>query len=77
MLRCMSAVRTQIYLTQRQRQGIDQLARRSGRSLADIVRDALDDYLEHQVPDAGTALDATFGSLPDLEVPSRREWDRG
>lgn len=73
----MAALRAQVYLTREQRERIDEVAARSGRSLAEIVRLALDEYLEKAAPDADTALEATFGTVPSLEVPSRGEWDRG
>jgi hypothetical protein len=41
------------------------------------VREAVDLYLEQQRSDPGAALDATFGALPDLQVPPRDEWDDG
>jgi hypothetical protein len=44
--------------------------------MAEIIRRALDGYLDDQV-DAGAALPATFGSTPNLEIPSRVEWDCG
>lgn len=44
--------------------------------MASLIREAVDRYLE-ATPEAEEALDATFGSLPALEVPSRAEWDRG
>lgn len=77
MLCCMPATRTQVYLTQEQRERIDEVTARSGQSLAEIVRLALDEYLEERAPDPDAALAATFGTAPDLEVPSRDEWDRG
>jgi hypothetical protein len=73
----MAATRTQIYLTEEQRARLDALGRREGKPLAALVRDAVDEYLDHSAPDPGAALDATFGALPRLEVPSRDEWDRG
>ena len=73
----MAATRTQIYLTEAQRRRLDEVGRREGKSLAELIREAVDAYLSEQAPPAGTALDSTFGSLPDLEVPSRDEWDRG
>jgi len=74
----MSATRTQVYLTQQQRARIDALRKADGRTMAQIVREALDRYLEEEeTPDLQTVLDATFGSCPDFEVPSRDEWDRG
>ena len=74
-LRCMST-RTQIYLTDDQRRRIDELASAQGVTMAEIIRRAVDGYLDKQ-PDPSAALSATYGSVPDLEVPSRDEWDRG
>ncbi|HEV8241441.1 MAG TPA: CopG family transcriptional regulator [Thermoanaerobaculia bacterium] len=73
----MPATRTQVYLTPAQRERIDEMAASSGRSLAEIVRLALDEYLEDRAPNPDAVLKATFGALPGLEVPSRDEWDRG
>ncbi len=73
----MSAVRTQVYLTEEQRTRIDAVVAETGGTLAEVVRAALDEYLAHQVPDARSALDATFGVDPKIAVPSRSEWDRG
>ncbi|MDW5598049.1 ribbon-helix-helix domain-containing protein [Conexibacter stalactiti] len=72
----MAAVRTQIYLTTEQRERLDEVGRREGKPLAELVRAAVDDYLAHAAPDAQSALDATFGAVPDLVVPSRDEWNR-
>lgn len=71
------STRTQIYLTAEQRRRLDARIRREGQSLAHVVREALDAYLTEPVVDPGRALDETYGSLPDLEVPSRDEWSRG
>jgi metal-responsive CopG/Arc/MetJ family transcriptional regulator len=73
----MSATRTQIYLTPELRARVDDVMRREHKSLAQIVRDALDAYLAAQRPDPDAALAATFGSMPDLSVPQREEWERG
>lgn len=72
----MAATRTQIYLTAEQRERLDALGHREGKALAELVREAVDEYLGHTLPDPGGALDATFGALPRLDVPSRDEWDR-
>lgn len=72
----MPAVRTQIYLTAAQRARIDELRRSDGRSLAEVVRAALDVYLEAGAPPTDADFRASFGSSPRLEVPSRDEWDR-
>lgn len=73
----MSATRTQVYLTNEQRQRIDTLAEAKGITMAEVIRRALDAYLETQSPDPELALAATFGVAPDATVPSRDEWDRG
>lgn len=72
----MPATRTQIYLTEDQRRQLDARGRREQRTLAAMIREAVDEYLIEET-DAQAALDETFGSLPGLEVPSRDEWDRG
>jgi predicted transcriptional regulator len=70
------ATRTQIYLSTEQRRRLDELRRVEGRSLAELIREALDAYLEREPGNPSAALAATFGALPDLDVPSRDEWDR-
>ncbi len=72
----MASTRTQIYLTVEQREAIDALIRRDGKSLAMVVREALDEYLTPGDADVASALDASFGAIPELTVPSREEWDR-
>ncbi|MGB5760682.1 MAG: CopG family transcriptional regulator [Acidimicrobiales bacterium] len=73
----MSPTRTQVYLTEEQRQRIDALAEAEGVTMAEIIRRALDSYLEGETPDPELALATTFGAAPDATVPSRDEWDRG
>lgn len=73
----MSAVRTQVYLTEEQRARIDAVVAETGGTLAEVVRAALDEYLATHVPDATAALAATFGADPGVDVPPRAEWDRG
>ena len=70
------STRTQIYLTKEQRNKLDARARREDKTLAQLIREAVDRYLESEVGDPDEVLHATFGTLPDLEVPSRDEWDR-
>ena len=70
----MAATRTQVYLTAEQRARIEALRARDGRSLAEVVRAALDAYLDDAQPDAAASFDATFGAAPELETPSRDEW---
>jgi hypothetical protein len=72
----MVARRTQVYFTAEQRRLLDERCRREGRSLAEVVREALDAYLTPRAPDPEDALEASFGAVPNLKVPSRDEWDR-
>lgn len=73
----MAATRTQIYLTKEQRKRLDELSAQRGVTLAHLVREAVSAYLaDRRGQDIEAALDATFGTMPDLEVPSREEWDR-
>jgi len=68
------AHRTQVYLSDEQRARIDEVRRRDGKSLAAVVREALDAYLDRSHSDSAAALEATFGVAPDFAVPSRGEW---
>jgi hypothetical protein len=78
------ATRTQVYLTAEQRRGIDELRAHDGRSIAEVVRAALDEYLAAHGPAVEEArraemqrvFDETFGSMPDLKMPPRGESDR-
>ncbi len=72
----MVSTRTQIYLTVEQRTRLDALGAREGKGLAAMIREAVDRYLA-AVPDPALALSDTFGTLPELEVPPRGQWDRG
>lgn len=72
----MPSTRTQIYLTVDQRRRLDLRGRRTGAPMARMIREAVDVYLAEDRPDVQAALDESFGSLPDLEIPSREEWDR-
>lgn len=72
----MSSTRTQIYLTDDQRRRIDRVAAAKGLTMAEVVRRAVDEYLDAE-PNAELALAATFGAAPDADVPSRDDWQRG
>lgn len=73
----MPSIRTQIYLTDDQRRLLDTRGRRTGAPMARMIREAVDAYLTDARPNPDEALDETFGTLPDLELPTRDEWDRG
>jgi hypothetical protein len=72
----MSSIRTQVYLTDEQRARIDRAAAAEGVTMAEVIRRALDDYLDAE-PEAAAVLAATFGAAPDADVPSRDSWRRG
>ena len=73
----MASTRTQIYLTDDQRRRLDAKGRLTGAPLARMIREAVDVYLADDQPDPDETLNETFGTLPDLELPSRDEWERG
>ena len=74
----MSATRTQVYLTEQQRAGLDERARVERTTMAHVIRDAIDRYLAADLLDAEREelLAETFGARPDFGalVPSRDEW---
>ena len=80
----MPATRTQVYLTDEQRRQIEELRSRDGRSLAEVIRTALDEYLATHGPKAEEerraerqrVLEETFGIAPDFPYPNRDEEDR-
>lgn len=73
----MASVRTQIYLTVEQRARLEEIRRLQGTTLADLIRQAVDQFLTEKEPDPATALDSTFATMPELAVVDREEWDRG
>jgi hypothetical protein len=73
----MASTRTQIYLTDDQRRRLDARGRRTGAPMARLIREAVEAYLADEKVDTESALAETFGTLPDLEVPGRDEWERG
>lgn len=72
----MAATRTQIYLTTEQRRRLDERGQSNGLGLAEMIRAAVDAYLGQEA-DLRSALGATFGALPDLEVGGRDGWGNG
>lgn len=74
--------RTQIYLTDVQRRALQSIARRLGRTQSDLIRSALDTYIEWQTPAeriellrAGRGLWKGRGDLSELAAV-RSELDR-
>jgi len=71
--------RTQIYLDDDQDRRLAARARADGTTKSALIRAAIDQFLTRRSRRAHLQahLDATFGSLRGIEVPSRDEWDRG
>ena len=76
--------RTQIYLTEEQKAALDDIAKMRSMSMAEVVREAVSEYLERRTSEARFAvLDETFGAVPEWqEVDSvehvrslRSDWD--
>lgn len=63
-------------MTAEQRERIDEIRRADGLTLAEVVRRALDAYLDAE-RDPSSALAETFGSDSAAHAPSRDEWERG
>lgn len=72
----MAALRTQIYLSAAQRRELDLRSASEGVSLAELIRQAVDEYLESRPIGIDDAFASTFGSVPDAEAPPRSEWGR-
>jgi hypothetical protein len=76
-------VRTQIYLTEDERDGLDAVARTTGKRQSELIRDAVDRFLDtaqgqrrEAVLKEAAGLWRTRRDLPDF-VAARRSWDRG
>ena len=69
-----AALRTQIYLTAEQRQRLDALRQSREVSLAELIRVAVDDYLDREQLDRDAALELTFGAVPEAAAAGREEW---
>jgi predicted DNA-binding protein len=76
-------VRTQVYLTRKQKQGLERLAGSTGRRQSDMIRDAVDGYLaQHEPKDWREALESVRGmwadrdDLDELYADLRMDWDR-
>lgn len=76
-------VRTQIYLTEDERQALRSMAANTGRKQSELIREAIDQMIEKYQVDSrslkgprakGMWKDRT--DLPDFAA-IRREWDRG
>lgn len=71
--------RTQIYLEDDQDRRLQARAKNEGTTKSAVIRQAIDEFLRRRSrrDELRSHLDATLGSIPGIEVPSRDEWDRG
>jgi hypothetical protein len=76
-------VRTQIYLTEEERDGLKAIANSTGKKQSELIREAVDWFLDLRQGDRRTAvLNAAAGmwrSRSDLPgfAAARRSWERG
>ncbi len=75
-------VRTQIYLTEKERSALQEMADETGKTQSELIRSAVDDFIEQQyVRDRSAFLQQARGiwkdreDLPDFRA-LRREFDR-
>ena len=75
-------VRTQIYLTERQRDELAALAKSAGKKQSELIREAIDQLLDGSIQQARRdALESVAGmwkdrvDLPDFSA-MRKSWDR-
>ena len=75
-------VRTQIYLTEKERAGLKELSRETGKKQSELIRDAIDSFLEKsKLARREAVLERTAGMWKDRnDLPNfeelRDEWDR-
>jgi putative heme iron utilization protein len=76
-------VRTQIYLTEEERDGLEAVAKSTNKKQSEIIREAVDRFLDLTKGNRRKAiLDEAAGmwrnrrDLPDFAA-TRRSWDRG
>ena len=54
--------RTQVYLTEFEKKGLKEIALRQGKSVAAILREAVDQFLNKNLAKSKNSLDGIFGS---------------
>lgn len=60
--------RTQVYLTEEQKAALDDIAKMRSVSMAEVVREAVSEYLERKTSENRLAvLDETFGAVPEWQ----------
>ena len=76
-------VRTQIYLTEDERKGLDSVSKATGKKQSELIREAVDRFLDlaeggrrDAVLREAAGLWRSRRDLPDLAA-TRQSWDRG
>ncbi|MFC1451789.1 ribbon-helix-helix protein, CopG family [Verrucomicrobiota bacterium] len=76
-------IRTQIYLTDDERKGLEAVAKSTGKKQSELIREAVDRLLDlangerrQTVLSRAAGMWRTRGDLPDFGA-ARRSWDRG
>ncbi len=76
-------VRTQIYLTEQERSGLERAAIDTGKKQAELIREAVDRFLEEissewrtNILKEAAGLWGDRDDLPNFET-ERKSWDRG
>lgn len=64
--------KTTLYLSAEQQAGLKQAARRTGRRRADLIREAVDDYLSRQPRELPRSIG--MGHDPDLNATDIDDW---
>jgi uncharacterized protein (DUF1778 family) len=76
----MVQLRLQLYVTEEQRTRLEQRAAAEQKTVAQVVREAVDQHLADPADDEERQriLDETFGNCPGIGslMPSRDEWER-
>jgi predicted transcriptional regulator len=76
-------VRTQIYLTEEERDGLEAVAKSTNRKQSEIIREAVDRFLDltrgsrrKAILNEAAGMWMNRSDLPDFAA-ARRSWDRG
>jgi hypothetical protein len=76
-------IRTQIYLTEKERSALNSIAAQSGKKQSELIREAVDNLIasysqirRRKILDRVAGIWKNRDDLPDFEK-LRKEWDRG